>query len=140
MTRSQYDMEIDKSNLSAVGKFSYLKELLDPRARALINGLSFNTEGYERAKNILVIKFSKQSEVVNALIQSVMNLPTIRNPRILWETNKPYTSTAGFGEVKWSKWLRKKHTEWIGSNQIRLSKNERLMARVGLSQICWNPS
>ena len=77
-TRSQYDMEIDKSNLSAVGKFTYLKELLDPRARALINGLPFNAKGYERAKNILVIKFSKQSEVVNAHIQSVMNLPTIR--------------------------------------------------------------
>ena len=76
---SQYDTEIDKSNLSAVGKFSYLKELLNPRLRALIDGLPFNTEGYERAKNILVKKFGKQSEVVNAHIQSVMNLPTIQN-------------------------------------------------------------
>ena len=41
--------------------------------------MPFNTEGYKRAKNILVTKFSKQSEVVNEHIQSVMNLPTIQN-------------------------------------------------------------
>ena len=49
---SQYDTEIDKSNLSAVGKFSYLKVLLNTKLRALIDGLQFNTEGYERAKNV----------------------------------------------------------------------------------------
>ena len=76
---SQYDTEIGKSNLSTGGNFSYLKELLNPRVRALIDGLLFNTEGYERAKNILVIKFDKQSELVNAHIQSVMNLPNIQN-------------------------------------------------------------
>ena len=75
----QYDTEVGKSNLSTGGNFSYLKELLNPRVRALIDGLLFNTEGYERAKNILVIKFGKQSEVVNAHIQSVMNLPNIQN-------------------------------------------------------------
>ena len=79
---SQYDTEIDKSNLSAVGKFSYLKVLLNTKLRALLDGLQFNTEDYERAKNVWVTKFRKQSEVVNAHIQSVMNLPTIQNCRL----------------------------------------------------------
>ena len=76
---SQFETEIDKSNISSVGKFSYLKELLNPKIRTLIDGLPFTTEGYERAKNILTTKFGKQSEVANAHIQSIMNLPSIHH-------------------------------------------------------------
>ena len=50
---SQYHTEIDKSNLSASGKFSYLKELLNPRVRALIDGLLFNTKGQTEGKEYL---------------------------------------------------------------------------------------
>ena len=51
---------------------------MNPKARVFIDGLPFNSEVYERAKNILVTKFGKQNEVVNAHIQSVVNLPTIQ--------------------------------------------------------------
>ena len=79
---NQYETDIDKSNISAVGKFSYLKELLNPKVRVLIDGLPFTTEGYERAKNILSTKYGKLSEVVNAHIQQVMNLPPIHHYEI----------------------------------------------------------
>ena len=75
---SQYNTEIDKSSLSVVGTFFYLKELLNPKVRALVDGVLFTTEVCERAKNILVIKFDKQNEVVNVHIHSVMNLPTLK--------------------------------------------------------------
>ena len=40
------------SALAAVTKFAYLKELVEPKIRAGIDGLPFSTEGYERAKNV----------------------------------------------------------------------------------------
>ena len=40
---------------------------------------SLTLKGKQRAKNILLKKLGKQSEVVNAHIQGVMNLPAIQN-------------------------------------------------------------
>ena len=65
----QFEAEIDKSDIGQVAKFSYLKELLVPKVRAVIDGLPFNREGYTRAKNILMTKYGKPSEVANAHIQ-----------------------------------------------------------------------
>ena len=59
-------------------KFSYLKELLVPKVRSAIDGLPYNTEGYEHAKAILTAKNGKASEVTNAHIQSIIALPTIQ--------------------------------------------------------------
>lgn len=58
-------------------KFSYLKELVTPKVRALINVLPFNTERWDRKKTILKAKFGKYSEVNNTHIQSMMSLPTV---------------------------------------------------------------
>ena len=55
----QYETQIDKSGLSPISKFSYLKELLAPKARVLIDGLPFTTKGYERAKDIFKSRFGK---------------------------------------------------------------------------------
>ena len=43
---------------------------------------SLTLKGKQRAKNILLKKFGKQSEVVNTHIQGVMNLPAIQNYRL----------------------------------------------------------
>ena len=76
---NQYETQIDKSGLSPISKFSYLKELLAPKARVLIDGLPFTTEGYERAKVILKSKFGKRSEVAKSHIENVISLPVINN-------------------------------------------------------------
>ena len=73
----QFEAEIDKPNIGQLAKFSYLKELLVPKVRAVIDGLPFNSEGYTRAKNILMTKYGKPSEVANAHIQCIMGLPVI---------------------------------------------------------------
>ena len=64
-----------------------MKKLLIPRVRAVIDWLPFNSEGYTRAKNILMTKYGKPSEVANAHIQCIMGLPVITrtNPRIINE-------------------------------------------------------
>ena len=45
-------MEIDRADIATVSKFLFSKELVIPKVRALVDGLPFNTEGYERAKAI----------------------------------------------------------------------------------------
>ena len=76
---NQFESDIEKSELSPMSKFSYLKELVSLKVRSLIDGLPFTIEGYTRAKNILVKKFGKHSGVANAHIQNIMSLPHINN-------------------------------------------------------------
>ena len=70
--------EVNRAEVAQVTKFSYLKELLEPKVRTTIDGLPFTTEGYERAKNILKTKYGKTSEIVNAYVLSILSLPTIK--------------------------------------------------------------
>ena len=65
----QFESEIDKASLAPVTKFSYLKELVIPSVRVIIDGLPFNSEGYERAKNILLAKYGQNSEIVAAHVK-----------------------------------------------------------------------
>ena len=51
-------------------KFSYLKELVDPKVRSTI-------DGYEHAKNVLKTKYGDDSEIVNVYVQNIMYLPVI---------------------------------------------------------------
>ena len=77
----QFKAEIEESEVSQVTKFSYLKELVEPKVRSCSDGLPFNSEGYERAKNILETKYGKNSEVINAHVQNIINLPTIQGTK-----------------------------------------------------------
>ena len=47
---NEFEAEIDNTDLPAVTKFSYLKELLEPHVCDEIDGLPFTMEGYTRAK------------------------------------------------------------------------------------------
>ena len=73
----QYEAGIGATDISNVTKFSYLKELLEPKVRALVDGLPLTTEGFERAKNILRTKYGKESEIVNAYISNIMALEPV---------------------------------------------------------------
>jgi hypothetical protein len=44
-----------------VTKFAFLKEWLEPKVRAEIEGLPSTSEGYQRAKNILKNEYGKQA-------------------------------------------------------------------------------
>ena len=65
----QFKPEKDKSNIGQVAKFSYYKKLFIPRVGTVMDGLPFNSEGYKRAKNILMTKSEKLREVADAQIQ-----------------------------------------------------------------------
>ena len=73
-----FETEVDKANIDPITKFSYLKEFLEPKVRPLIENFIHTVEGYERAKSIIKSKFGKPSEVINAHVQTIMNLPHIK--------------------------------------------------------------
>ena len=75
---NQYETEIDKSNITQVAKLSYLRKLLVPSAKVLIEGLPFTSEGYERAKAILNTKYGQVSKGVNTHIQCILELPKVQ--------------------------------------------------------------
>ena len=76
---NKFEVEIDKTDLPPVTKFTYLKELLEPKVRADIDGLPLTIEGYERAKNILKEEYGKISEIINAHVNNILELPTVTN-------------------------------------------------------------
>ena len=73
-----FETEVDKANIDPITKFNYLKEFLEPKVRPLIENLPHTAEGYERAKSILKSKFGKPNEVINAHVQTIMNLPILK--------------------------------------------------------------
>ena len=74
---NKFEAEIDKTELAPVTKFAYLKELLEPKARTDIDGLPLTREGYERAKNIIKEEYGKTSEIINAHVNNILELPTV---------------------------------------------------------------
>ena len=82
-------MEIDKSGMAEITKFSYLKEFVEPRVRKGIDGLPFTPEGYTKAKTILQDRYGKESEVVKAYVKDIVNLPNIDGANAV-EMNKFY--------------------------------------------------
>ena len=76
---NQSQSQIDKCDLPQVSKFSYVKELVIPKVRLLIDSLAFTSEGYTKAKNNVLTKYGKPSEVANAHVQNIMSLPQINN-------------------------------------------------------------
>ena len=60
-----------------------MKELLEPKVRADIDGLPLTIEGYERAKNIIKEEYGKISEIINTHVNNILDLPTVTtaNPK-----------------------------------------------------------
>ena len=63
--------------MSAISKFSYLRELLDDQPKKEITGLPFSEEGYNKAIEILKKKYGNISEIIQAHGREILKLPTI---------------------------------------------------------------
>lgn len=73
----KFTAEIDSTCLNCLTKFGYLKELLVDRVRTDIDGLPFTEEGYANVKAILEAEYGRPTEIVNAYIRNIMELPII---------------------------------------------------------------
>ena len=72
-----FESKINKTEISAMSKFSYLKDFLILRLGLLIDGLPFTSEGCSRTKSRS--KFGKLTEIAAAHIQCITLLPVIQN-------------------------------------------------------------
>jgi len=129
---NQFEAEIDQTEVNQITKFSYLKELLEPKIRGLVDGLPFNSEGYERAKNILKTRFGKTSEIINAYVTELMSLPVIHgsNAGKIYEfyekllANVQALETLGkLGDVKGYVRMTLDKLEGIRGDLVRLDDN-----------------
>ena len=57
-----------------------LKELVESKVTADIDGLPLNSEGYERAKNILKGEYGKTGEIINAYVHNILEFPIVTSP------------------------------------------------------------
>ena len=89
----QFNEAIDKSSIAPITKFTYLRELLSPKVKRCVETLPFTSEGYNRAKSILLDKFGKESEIVNSYVREILELPyiTSANPRKVAEFSEKLT-------------------------------------------------
>ena len=83
----QFTETVDKSNIAAINKFTYLCGFLSPKVKRRVESLPFTTGGYNRAKSILKDQYGKNSEVVKAFVKEIMDLPHITgaNPKKIAE-------------------------------------------------------
>ena len=89
----QFIEGIDKSSVAPITKFTYLLELLGPKAKTCVESLPFSVEGYNRAKAILQDKYGKESEIVKSYVREIFDLPHIpnSNPRKIAEFSETLT-------------------------------------------------
>ena len=74
---SLFESQIDKTDVTSEAKFAYLKELVIPKVRAMIEKLPCSLEGYEKAKEFLFQKYGEENEVINAHVTQILSLPHI---------------------------------------------------------------
>ena len=75
----QFIEGINKSSVAPITKFTYLLELLVPKAKTCVESVPFSVEGYNRAKAILQDKYGKESEIMKSYVREIFDLPHIPN-------------------------------------------------------------
>ena len=73
----QFTKGIDRSNIAAILKFSYLKEFVIPKVRKSMDGLPFTPEGYEKAKSVLKEHYGNDRKVEKAYVKDILDLPEV---------------------------------------------------------------
>lgn len=84
---------IDKAEVAPINKFTYLCGLLGPKVKTSVEALPFTSEGYNRAKSILLSNYGKESEITKAYIKEIMafTIITSANPRRISEFSETLT-------------------------------------------------
>ena len=67
------------TRVASIAKFSYLRELLDPKVKLKLEALPFTSEEYNHAKSILTEKYGEESEIVKAYTREILDIPSVPN-------------------------------------------------------------
>lgn len=89
----QFKITIDKTGITSITKFAYLRELLGPKVKKSVEALPFSSEGDNRAKSILGDKYGNESEIIKAYTQQIFDLQVIStvNTRKIHEFSEKLT-------------------------------------------------
>ena len=78
---------VDKSQLSDVEKFGYLRQCLFGKAALSIDGLSLTSTNYNHAKEILVSTFGQKNVIIASHVDALLKIPSASpNPLSLRDT------------------------------------------------------
>ncbi|GFO23704.1 reverse transcriptase [Plakobranchus ocellatus] len=87
---------VDKSELPAVTKFTYLQSLLTGEALASINGLTVTDDSYPVAKEILTKRYGRKERIIFSHIQTLLSLQVdCRKSNGLWSLYDSLQSHVG---------------------------------------------
>ena len=73
----QFTKGVEKSNIAAIMKFSYLKEFVIPKLRKSMDGLPFLPEQYKKAKSVLKEHYGNDCKVEKAYVKDILGLPEV---------------------------------------------------------------
>ena len=114
----QFLETINKTSVAAITKFSNLREILDTKAKRTIEALPFTSEGYNRARSILLEKYGKESEIVKAYTKEILDLSTVPNasPKKICEFGEKRASVADNEETRAGEWGGVHNAGQVASN------------------------
>ena len=69
----------DRSDLSTIDKFSYLKSLLTDKAEKVISGLSLSAENYKSAVELLEERYGNKQAQINAHMENMLKLAPVKS-------------------------------------------------------------
>ena len=85
----------ENDNLHDVDKFVYLKTLLGDKAAQSIRGMTLTGENYRAALDILENRYGNQQAIINAHMESLINIPIIRSSKDTAGLRKMYDLIEG---------------------------------------------
>ena len=85
----------ENDNLHDVDKFVYLKTLLGDKAAQSIRGMTLTGENYSAALDILENRYGNQQAIINAHMESLINIPIIRSSKDTAGLRKMYDLIEG---------------------------------------------
>jgi len=83
----QFEAIVDKSDMAAVTKFSYLISLLEGEALEVVSGLPLTQANYEIARTSLKDRFGRKERTIFSHIQALLNTSVPKDLRVatLWK-------------------------------------------------------
>ncbi len=69
-----FESLVDKTDMSAVSKFTYLSSVLEGEPKSVIHGLALTSGNYEKACDMLKSRYGRKERIIFSHIQGLMNV------------------------------------------------------------------
>ncbi len=76
-----FDIVHSNSNIPPVTKFQHMKSLIEGPAEAVLRGIQITSANYDEAEKILKERFAQRQVIVNAHMESLLNLQKVSSEK-----------------------------------------------------------